>query len=571
MQTFALIHGLLANAVDDPKVRQLVARLDQTLAAMTGMLNTLLDINQIEAGTVRTQMTRFAISDLLVGVREEFSYQAQSQGVELNLVPSQVVVESDQKLLEQMVRNLLSNALKYTSKGKVLIGCRRRHGKLDIEVWDTGLGIPEHEFYNIFDEYHQINNPARERNRGLGLGLAIVRRLGHLLGYRVKVKSQMGKGSVFSIEGIPRPSEPQAAIHGTAHVSTVNHLPAKKTASILVVEDDPDIRDLLESILQGEGHVVTSALDGEAALRLIAHQRLRPQLLLADYNLPNGMNGLELAVKLRQTLNRHIPVVILTGDIKSDTLREVAAQDCLHLNKPVNVQAMLDALQRLLAITVPASGKPIQLIPEAREASQGATVYLVDDDNYICESLSEILIANGYRVEAYRTGESFLAAYHPHAGNCLILDAYLPGMTGIELLEKLRSAKDMIPTIMITGHSDVGVAVKAMKEGASNFIEKPVGSLVLLKAIEQALGDVVAMENRAELVHEAAQHLDKLTERQKQIMRMVLAGHPSKNIAADLKISQRTVENHRAAIMHKTGARSLPQLARLAVLASGGV
>ena len=164
------------------------------------MLNTLLDINQIEAGTVRAEVVNFPINDLLGRLRDEFAYHAHAQGLVLRVVPCSLTIQSDPRLLEQMIRNLLSNALKYTRRGKVLLGCRRRAGMLSIEVWDTGVGIPDEELQAIFEEYHQLDNAARERSRGLGLGLSIVQRLGTLLGHRIRVRSRPGKGSVFAIE-----------------------------------------------------------------------------------------------------------------------------------------------------------------------------------------------------------------------------------------------------------------------------------------------------------------------------------------------------------------------------------
>jgi len=157
---------------------KLVATLNDTADALSGMLDTLLDINQLEAGIVHRKRVNFAISDLLEQLRIEFTYHAQEHGLPLACVPCRMSVWSDPRLLEQMIRNLLSNAVKHTERGKVLLGCRRRGDKLRIEVWDTGSGIPEGQLRAIFAESIKLNNPARERRRGLGLGLSIVERLG---------------------------------------------------------------------------------------------------------------------------------------------------------------------------------------------------------------------------------------------------------------------------------------------------------------------------------------------------------------------------------------------------------
>ena len=140
------------------------------------------------------------MNDLFDRLRDELTYHAQAAGLALRVVPCALSIRSDPRLLEQMIRNLLSNALKYTQRGRVLLGCRRREGKLRIEIWDTGIGIPESELQAIFEEYHQLDNAARQRSHGLGLGLSIVKSLGELLGHPIRVRSLQGKGSVFSIE-----------------------------------------------------------------------------------------------------------------------------------------------------------------------------------------------------------------------------------------------------------------------------------------------------------------------------------------------------------------------------------
>jgi two-component system, chemotaxis family, CheB/CheR fusion protein len=568
LQTLILIQELLAKTAKGEKAQQLVARLAPTLDAMSGMLNSMFDINQIEAGTVHAEKICFQINDLFDRLRDEFTYHAQAQKLSLRVVSCGISIHSDPGLLEQMIRNLLSNALKYTKHGKVLLGARRRKGMLSIEIWDSGVGIPEKELKAIFEEYHQLDNAARERSRGLGLGLSIVQRLGNMLGHRIRVRSHPGKGSAFSIE-VLLPSDGTAPQHehprrplkdGTAE--SLRH-----TGVILVIEDDPDVRDLLENLLNDEGHRAITASDGIAALDLAARRKVRPDLILADYNLPNGMDGLEVSAKLRERLHLNIPVIILTGDISTDTLRDIARQDCTQLNKPVKLKEMTQVIQRLLSIPPPA---PIARAhhAEAALAFGRPTIFIVDDDSQICDAMRCVLEEDGRTVEAYSTCESFLEAYRPGDGDCLLIDAYMPGMSGLELLQRLHEAGHRLPAIMITGNSDVPMAVQAMKTGASDFIEKPISSSELLDSVERALEQSRDSNKLLAWREDAATHMAGLTPRQRQIMELVLAGSPSKNIAADLGISQRTVENHRASIMKRTGSKSLPALARLALAAA---
>jgi len=569
LQSLKLIQGLLARTVDGEKSTKLVARFEDVLGAISGMLNALLDINQIEAGTVQAHTVSFSIDELLQRLSTEFAYHAQAQRLELRVVSCRLFIDSDPRLLEQMLRNLLNNALKYTQTGKILLGCRRRHGKLCIEVWDTGIGIPGTALQAIFEEYEQLDNPGHDRNRGLGLGLSIVQRLGQMLGHRVNVRSQPGKGSVFGVEVERSPAV--ITPKPIAKIASEGIDGAHRTGNILIVEGDPDVRSLLEIILRDEGHHVHAAADGAAALELIRHGTLRPDLIITDYHLSRPMDGVELVNILRETLHdpRHpeVPVIILTGDISTRTLRDIVVrttESCLQLTKPVNLVALTQAVQNLLAL----APRAVSIGPDSGPASKPeATVFVVDDDGFFRESLRTMLEEDGRRVEDFESCEAFLAAYIPGSEGCLLIDAYLPGMKGVELLERLRKTGHGLPSVMITGDSDVLTAVAAMKAGASDFIEKPVAPEEVLARVARALGTAQDESRRVAWRQAALEQIAGLTFRQRQIMDRVLAGEVSKNIAADLGISQRTVENHRNAIMKKTGSKSLPALARLALAA----
>jgi len=567
LQSLAFLQGLLAKTVQSDREKELVKRLEQTLGAMSSMLNTLLDINQIEAGVVRPEVVDFPIGDLLRRLRDEFSYHAQAGGLGLHVVGSSASVKSDPRLLELMMRNLISNAIKYTPEGCILVGCRRRKGLLSVEIWDTGIGIGEEDQQAIFSEYHQVGNASRERSRGMGLGLSIVQRLGELLGHRVRLHSRPGKGSVFAIEvpvpEVQRGSKPHVQMaSGTSRVSDAG---LHRKGKVLVIEDDQEVRDLLVLLLRDEGHRVAIATEGEGALDFIARGGLRPDVILTDYNLPNGMNGLELIAKIRERLHHQLPAIVLTGDISTETLRQASAQDCIQLSKPIKLPDLALLIQTLLP---PARPRAAAAANEFDANDSKPIIFVIDDNPQVREGLCSLLEEDGREVQSYETAEAFLAEYDPSREGCLLLDAYLPGMTGLELLERLHAEGRQIPAIMITGNSDVTIAVHAMKAGALDFLEKPVAMEDLLASVDMALDH----SHDATKLHawraDAAHLVEGLTHRQHEVMDMVLAGHPSKNIAADLGISQRTVETHRASIMKKTGSKSLPALARMALAAA---
>ena len=568
MQTLSLLQGLLASRLKGTPCEELVVRIDDTLGAMTGMLNTLLDINQIEAGVVRAETVDLKVDDLLVRLKNEFTYHAQAKGLDLRVITSGLTVRSDPRLLEQMLRNLVSNALKYTENGKVLIGCRRKRAILSIEVWDSGVGIPQGELKAIFGEYYQLHNPARERNRGLGLGLSVVQRLGDLLGHRVHVCSRPGNGSGFGIDVPIRVPEMAPVV---AHIVP---MPEGETAkrdarsgTVLVVEDEPELRDLLVLLLQDKGYHVVAAADGPEAFEITADGPVRPDLILTDYNLPNGMNGLALIEALRVKLGRDIPAIILTGDISTETITGIACKQCRQLNKPVKPSDLMQAIQSLLAsFNLGAAATSIAALERHYDVSEH-TVFIIDDDQNICDGVRILLEEHGCAVETFASSEAFLTSYRQGSDGCLLVDAYLPGMNGLDLVKQLRAGGDAVPAIVMTGRSDVRIAVHAMQAGAADFIEKPISAPELLTGIERALEASRDIGKLRLWRADAAKHIASLTPRQHEIMNLVLAGHPSKNIAADLGIAQRTVENHRAAIMDRTGAKSLPALARLALAA----
>jgi two-component system CheB/CheR fusion protein len=279
------------------------------------------------------------------------------------------------------------------------------------------------------------------------------------------------------------------------------------------------------------------------------------------------MDGLRMIARLRAELRQPVPAVILTGDISTSTLREIERQKCALLNKPVKANELSSLIQRLLTQNRPHDQAHATIAAAPRDTG-AATIFIVDDDSNLRATLRRVLEGDGRIVADFATCETFLRDYRHGAKGCLLVDAYLPGMNGLELLRKLHESGEQLPAIMITGNSDVTMAVQAMKAGAADFIEKPVRGDELIASIDRALEHAHDSGRLAAHRDAAAGHLAGLTPRQLEVMELVLAGHPSKNIAADLGISQRTVENHRASIMRRTGAKSLPALARLALAAA---
>ena len=313
-----------------------VQQIDGALNSAEALLSGLLDISRLDAGGMTPQVRPFALGELLQHLASEFRVLARERGIELDCVGTRAWVESDPQLLRRVLQNFLSNAVRYTQRGRVLIGCRRRGGMLSVEVWDSGPGIPEADRSVIFEEFRRLDRGSQ----GLGLGLAIADRITHLLGHRLRLTSTVGRGSMFAIE-LPltsaRPEPEQSAARVTEQAPR---------ARVLVVDNDSAVLHAMQALLAGWQCQVLAARDLEDA---IVHADAQcPDLLLLDYHLDGGHNGLELREQLRVRIG-DVPTIVITAD-HSDGVREaVLAAGCHLLHKPVKPLALKSLMNRLLA------------------------------------------------------------------------------------------------------------------------------------------------------------------------------------------------------------------------------
>jgi signal transduction histidine kinase/ActR/RegA family two-component response regulator len=347
LQTLNLLQQALKPHLHDAEARAILTDISHSIGTMSGMLDSLLDINRIEAGMVAPSISAFSVNALFSTVAADFSEFAKDKDLELRIVPSRLVVRSDPRMLEEMVRNLVSNAIRYTDHGRVLIGCRRAADKARIEVWDSGVGIPGQHILRIFEEYYQV---AAANSGGVGLGLAIVQRLGKLLGHDVVVRSVPGKGSVFSIE-VPMTQE-----RLVAHPSALPEIAGTQfIGTILLIEDEDSVRRALERFLRTKGISVLSTASANEALTLITERGMRPDLVISDYNLP-GMNGIETIDAVREALTWKVPAIVLTGDTRSHVAETIATHDLALLVKPVHADDLLQLINGHAPLTARTAG-----------------------------------------------------------------------------------------------------------------------------------------------------------------------------------------------------------------------
>jgi signal transduction histidine kinase/CheY-like chemotaxis protein len=323
-----LAGALQAHAMNDD-MRRLVGQIGGSVAAMDGLFNSLLDISRLDAGVVETQIEDFPIQPVLERVCRDYLAEAETKGLRLVWNRCSAIVRTDPFLLERILRNLISNAVRYTDRGGIVVGCRRGN-RLRIEVWDTGRGIPLEQQGQVFREFFQLETPGRDRAKGLGLGLAIVDRLAKLLDCAVTLRSEPGKGSVFKLSVAL--AQEQSLGAQSPQGAPMFVMPR---GLILVIDDDPVIQSAMRSLLSSWGHDVIVAGSGAEMLDRIATRSRRPDLIICDYRLRDGENGIGVIKRLQSNYNERVPAVLITGDTASDRLQEAQESGLVLLHKPV--------------------------------------------------------------------------------------------------------------------------------------------------------------------------------------------------------------------------------------------
>jgi two-component system, sensor histidine kinase len=331
--------------VDDPKERErLLDQIEASANAVDGLFASLLDISRLDAGVVEVHRRPFAIDPLLTRICDDQAAEAEAKGISLVRKKTTAIVDSDPLLVERILRNLASNAIRYTDRGRVVVGCRRRGGALAAQVWDSGRGIPADQQDKVFQEYYQLDNPERDRTKGLGLGLAIVRRLTNLLDCRLNLRSQPGRGSCFEVELPLAASQNYAPASGPQELSG-----ALAKGLIVVVDDELAIREAMSTLLSRWGYQIVTASSGEEAVRRLSTWPVQPDLAICDYRLRHGESGIEVIERLRSEYNSAIPAMLITGDTAPDRLAEAKANGLLLLHKPVSNSRLRAVIANLTA------------------------------------------------------------------------------------------------------------------------------------------------------------------------------------------------------------------------------
>jgi two-component system, sensor histidine kinase len=341
--------GLFVQALEESPLanreRQVIGNIRHSVDAMEELFNALLDISRLDAGVVQPVVTTIPLGQVFDRVRFEYAPIARQKRVSLTVMNTGVHVVSDPSLLGRIVRNLLANAVRYTDRGGVVLGCRRRGNTVRIEVWDTGRGIPAERHAEIFREFYQLENPERDRRKGLGLGLAIVQRLSRLLDHPVELRSTVGKGSMFAITVPLGARENYVPIESNPDTAGVFDLAG---ALVLVIDDEGAVQEGMAALLRKwQCEVLTAGSGKEMLQQLVSAQRL-PDLIVSDYRLRGGENGIEVVELLRNEFNVDIPALLVTGDTAPDRLRDAEASGLPILHKPLNPARLRTLIANLL-------------------------------------------------------------------------------------------------------------------------------------------------------------------------------------------------------------------------------
>jgi PAS domain S-box-containing protein len=346
LQSLALLNGTLRRVVTAPDAAEALAQQEQAIGAMSRLLNALLDISKLESGAIKPEPTDFTVASIFDELRTQFAGIAANKGLKFEIESCADCVHSDPSLVEQILRNLVSNAIKYTREGWVRLRCLHEAALVRIEILDTGIGIPADQLRFIYDEFYQVGVPTNSSRDGYGLGLSIVQRLVKLLTLRLDVRSEVGRGSAFSLvlpastAGVLPP--PAASQRPRAQEPPVGH------AHVLLVEDDAAVRGATRMLLKVEGYRVTAVASLSEAVQHVRDGN-DVDLLVSDYHLSDGETGIQVIAALRELLGESLKAVLATGDTSS-AIQDLPRDPLLRIaSKPIKAEELLTLLRALLA------------------------------------------------------------------------------------------------------------------------------------------------------------------------------------------------------------------------------
>lgn len=333
----------LQSKVKDKEILRIIEDINSVSISTARLLNALLDVSELEVGAIKPRHEIFSVNNILISIFQSFLPLAKDKELDFRIVPSSLYVESDPALLERILGNFMSNAIRYTDKGSVLIGCRRKGSEVSIEVWDTGCGISDDQMSLIYEDFYQVENKERDRGKGLGLGLALAKRLSDSLDHKIDSKSSLGRGSCFSVR--VDLAENKADTNQDEIFMNIMNLSG---INILLIEDDIDVLKATKQLLESWGCNVKTARNKDEVMNLIKEDPYKnPDIILADNRLPGDASGIDITYLIQEKLQTSIPCVIMTGDVERSHVQGIIDQGFPVLLKPIQpakFRAMLSHL-----------------------------------------------------------------------------------------------------------------------------------------------------------------------------------------------------------------------------------
>jgi len=342
LHAIGLFVGALDERIEIENQKVILQKIKKSTQALNGLLDSLLDISKLDADVIHIERQEFAVNRLFEVLENEFRNSAEEKKLKIKFVKTKIWLNSDYRIIENILRNLISNAIRYTEVGGVVVGCRHYKGGILLVVYDTGVGIEKGDIKDIFREFHQLNNIERDRSKGLGLGLAIVERMAKLLGAPLYVKSLLGKGSAF---GIVLSSTKEAVVQQVKK-EPKNNTTLFDDKMILIVDDEEEVRDSITELLISWHCEVVGASSGMDAKSQIQERGVRPDIILVDYRLRDNETGVEVIEKINSLYppSEAVAAIIITGDTAPKRIKEVESSGYKILHKPV----FPDELRKLL-------------------------------------------------------------------------------------------------------------------------------------------------------------------------------------------------------------------------------
>ncbi|MFP5513550.1 MAG: ATP-binding protein [Alphaproteobacteria bacterium] len=345
-QSLLMLTAMLRATAPNPKVAESARKIEQVVMTLKQLLDELLEVSRLDAGGVTANKAVHEVADLFDALESQYGPVARAKGLAFAVPQYRAPVVTDRVLLLRLLGNLIDNAIRYTASGQVQVACLESGGTLIVEVRDTGIGIPEDRLDAIFEEFHQIGNPERNRDNGIGLGLSIVKRLATVLDHPVKVRSTFGKGSVFSVtiplapvEAVaePEPASPAPAPvpASAAPMATLADAPKEGEIAILVIDDDSFVLSAISMFLTSAGHRVVGASTVAEGLRAVEDRTVRPDAVIADYHLSATENGLDFIAEVWTRLGLRIPAVLISGRLDGAVTGRAAEMGVIVAAKPI--------------------------------------------------------------------------------------------------------------------------------------------------------------------------------------------------------------------------------------------